>query len=532
MAINKSTVPVDVTDIISTKDFTGSIGVITSGASVEYMVIEPKQVAIVQAKGTGTKLTSISKPQESISRQIANEKLSKVPHMAQSEKTRGQEWHKKMNTALNPEFGKFKTLEALNKNAALNSEFVYTTKETFSSDKVDYVVFATGTGSSAQVGVSPNTNPESTALLSLVSGNFYNKSGTVIGHMDNSIKIYEQQNKTLSSSVLAKIKTSKTAYWKIMSGPFKFENITLTGDTNAMNQGVFVYAGSPLNPAVRGKTDYYVMASTNALGINRTGQLLILGRNTPPIDSIVSLITGDIFNFSIKGKTPSVISSKNISGITAKINKQSTYNVYKTYETQLDPTTKAAIIAAQKAFKAEQKATTDDQKLITETKSALHAINSAVTAATNQLVWTPTTKLTAANNEATKATTELKAALTVFQKAENSQTQLALQKSLASAKKITKTTTAAVTVALATPSLSGSGSGTNDGSSLSNYGYSSSSQNYNTSSLGSYSSSYGYGTDSFPGASNDTSEGDSSSNYGSSGSYGGDGSSSSYSSSS
>lgn len=495
-SVNNATIPSAVNTLMSAKNFAGSMGVITSGASVEYIVISPQEIAVVEGQGTTAKLTTITGPQEANSRLTANKVLAEIPHMAQSEREQGQAWHTKINEELDPTFGKFK-LTALSRNVGINSEFVYATKGTFSPTTTDYVVFTTnGQNSTAtEIGVSPVGPHKPVALLSLVSGTLYSASGAIVGHLDNAAQFYEQQHPALSSSVLTKIKTAQDQFWKLMSGPFVFENMTLAGDGSSMGSGAFVYTMS--TGADKPKfIDYFVMASTNALGINKTGQLLLLGSTTSKIDCIVSLVTNKVYNLTLDSKAPTIITSKNLSKI--KVTPTDTiYDAYSNYETKLNAVTKKAILASQKIYRTELTAQTADKKLEAEASHALNAANTAATSANNEAVWATgslQSKLQTNYTATKKAATTLKAALSAYKKSSNPQTETALKSAVKAAEAITKTTEANVKLAEDAPPPSNTGTGPYGGTSNSPYGYGSSYQNYNTSSYGSYNSSYGYGS--------------------------------------
>ena len=119
IAIDQAEIPKDVAGLLNSKQFAGSMGVITSGASVEYIVLEPSKVSIIEMHGNTPTFSSISKPQSTDYRTTSNQKLQQVPHMKETEAERETSWAKGIQAQISPQFADLK-LTALSQQALCN----------------------------------------------------------------------------------------------------------------------------------------------------------------------------------------------------------------------------------------------------------------------------------------------------------------------------------------------------------------------------------------------------------------------------
>lgn len=486
--------------------FSGSMGVITSGAAVEYKVIEPSKVVVVTKQGEKYAPAILSKPQPTPARLAANKQIGQNPQHTQEKAV-----HKDIEQQLSPAFGSY-SLTALSQQALMQSQFVYKTKGTFSTTTTDYVIFVRDTGAQGdlvvdlnntaksttstgkKIGIAPNENP--TGIMSLVSGMVYNSSGTVTGQENNPLALYQKRFSSLSTSTLDDIKASQKIFLNSMTGPFKLKNITLTGNSTAMANGAFVY-----NATAENKQDYFVMASMNAWGVNKTGQAFIVGQTSSNIAGMVSLVTGKVYTLQVNGITPKVLSVDTLGEINFE-DAQTVHDVYDTYAQQLETDLQKTIAAARTTYQEAQKTLSNEKKLEQDAQKALNKANTTVTDAQSQMNFAfgdTKTKLTQSVSATQISMKALQDTLKVFKTAvtQNKQeiiapAQKALTDALAKTTSATTATSTAVTAALKV-AASGQSAPTKDdsydgyslygSSSNSTYGQSSAPHNPNTSPL-------------------------------------------------
>ncbi|NBP14526.1 hypothetical protein EBU95_09020 [bacterium] len=500
--IEQATVPQDVLALSASKYFGGSMGVITSGAAVEYIVIEPTRVLTVNLQGTTSQLTTLTKPIESAARITANTKLSQIPGMNQTEAERSAEWQKKLATQTTLTFGNF-TLTALSQESLIRSEFIYQTKGIFDQTTPDFVIFSqTSQNPTAEkVGVSGVETPKPSYLMSLVTNQIIDITGKVVGQVDSALNLYLQQHPKLPDSVMTQLQNSQKAYFQAMTGPFSFANSTLTGNSNEMANGLYIYTSPAIDQRIQGKTDYFVTATSNNLGITATGAPLKITDATTNTNGLVSLVTGQVYTLQQNGKTVTTLSAKTI-GTTTLVDTKTTYTVYPTYQSKLTPDTKAAIEAVQQTFNDLQKTVAAEQALQTKAQNTLNTLNTQLTSVITTITFATGDALTALKSAqvvSQKALTDLNNALAAFNKAlptnqagPNTQVAINLNNALDQANSAITACQNAIITYNNTPVTQTS---TDYGSSSdSGYGYGTTDQSYNASYGTDQSTDYGYGS--------------------------------------
>lgn len=418
--IEQAIVPQDVLTLSASKNFGGSMGVITSGAAVEYIVVQPTRVLSVSLQGTTAQLTTLTKPIENSSRVAANTKLSQIPGMNETEAERSLNWQKELANQMVLKFGNL-TLTALDQESLIRSEFIYQTKGIFDQTTPDFVVFAkTNQNPNAQqVGISALENPKPVYLMSLVTNQIIDTTGKVVGQVDSALRLYLQQHPKLSDVVMTQLQNSQKTYFQAMAGPFIFANSTLTADVTQMGNGLYVYSAPALDSRIQGKTDYFVTTTSNSVGITTTGAPLKLSDAPTTTTGLVSLVTGQVYTLQQNGKTASVLSTKTI-GATTITDAKTTYAVYPNYQAQLSPQAKANIEAVQQIFNDLQKTIAAEQALQTIAQNTLNSLNTQLTSVTTTLTFAtgdPLTALKAAQTAGQQALTSLNSALAGFNKA-------------------------------------------------------------------------------------------------------------------
>lgn len=470
--VNQATIPTDVEALLVDKTPTGSIGFIASGASVEYIV-----------KGATPTIKTSSQRQET------NQQVAQQPGMQTTQAAEQKQWYQDLAKNMSPSFGSFK-LQSFGQEAIMQSEYVYTT-HTFSETVNDYVIFATTKNSPTihQIGVNPSTNPAPEALVSLVSGTIYDEKGASVGYLNHPLTSYQKTHQSLSSSQQKGFKASKQAYLETIAGPFKFQNMTLSGNVSAMAQELFVYQNST-------KTDYFMMAATNVDNNITTPNLpIMLNTNNNQISAAVSLVTNKVYTVGIQGNQPTTITNANMATISiTEMSPALSYNLYSNYEKQLSVELQTTITSAQAAYKKEQAELLIDQQLEQAAQNASNNLATALSTAQTSLSLASGPTLTAlqaaqtnGNAMATKLANEMKA-FEAAMKTNKAGKETAVYQSLettttAATTMVNTLNTAATNAENAPPAPTTTGT-----SSSSTSSYSSSYSNYNTSTYGGYGS--------------------------------------------
>ncbi len=270
--------------------YAGSMGVITSGAAVEYEVIKPI-----------TKI-SISPQRQKVNALIDSEFKQKglQPKAIDQEKAYMGALDE-FNKAIS--FGSF-SLTPISSALISQGIYLYTTNQTgLSGISNDYVVFAesiakttSDIGTAINLGIDPSKSPK--AIVSLITGNAYDQNKQFIQSCSGVLSAC-QASLGIPEQIIQTIKTASKQYYTSLVSTLKFENITLTSELEAIQNNQYIYSGNSLNKNLVEK-DYFVAASINqTTGLitpsSSYGQKIESNNNT--INGLISLITGQVFTF-------------------------------------------------------------------------------------------------------------------------------------------------------------------------------------------------------------------------------------------
>ena len=291
---------------------TGSFGIITSGAAVEYEILAPQQSV---APTTQRQTANLS-----VARSIQNAESSinrLTPPV--SELQREQQWIQALEKNINPTFGNWKLI-AFSDLTIAQGTYVYATTTTKLSSKItitDFVVsLANPPGASAIASIGMNLlnssgqlgkaiTSSTQYLVSLVTGNCYDRQGNLKITYPDSLAAYLQQNPKLPSQLSAAIAQATQAYYTAEVGGFVFENVTVTGVIAALKKDVFIYTSPSCTQYLSG-LDYLVFVNIPQGGTPGTTQSLNPLAPTNSINSAISLVTGTVFNL-VTGTTQNQI---------------------------------------------------------------------------------------------------------------------------------------------------------------------------------------------------------------------------------
>jgi|GEM_PF-2698757 len=284
------------------QSFTGSFGIITSGAAVEYEILTPQQV-ITQTSQRKTSNLSVAS-----SIQNAESSVNGLTPPI-SELQREQQWIQALEKNINPVFGNWK-LTAFSDLTVAQGTYVYATSSTQLSSKkslVDFVVSLANPqpasaipsigmnllNSPAQLGKAITSNTQ--YMISLVTGNCYDIQGNLKMTYPDALPAYLQQNPKLPTQLSAAIANAIQTYYTTEVGGFVFQNVTVTGVLAALKKDVFIYTCPSFTQYLSG-LDYLIFVNIRQGGTPGTTQSLNPLAPTNSINSAISLITGTVFN--------------------------------------------------------------------------------------------------------------------------------------------------------------------------------------------------------------------------------------------
>lgn len=353
----------------SKNSFTGSFGVITSGAAVEYEILTP-QASVIQTPQRQTANTALTQIMTSIGSPA-------------SEVAREQQWMQGLAGNTNPIFGNWK-LTALSDLSIAQGIYAYSTPSTnlgLTAPLSDFVVSLANppaasavatvglplVGSSAQLGQPITTNTP--LVVSIVTGNAYNAQGSLVMSYPDALAAYQQQSNPLPTELLSAINAATQAYYAKETKALIFQNVTVTGVLPALKKDVYIYSCPSFTQNLSG-SDYLIFVNIPSGGIPGMSQGLAPLAPTNTINSAVSLVTGIVYNL-VTGTPATQITQLASSGwntisITAATGP--TYpNTISTYQSLLDAATlsliqnqttsyQAAKLKAQQAAIAKQQA--------------------------------------------------------------------------------------------------------------------------------------------------------------------------------
>lgn len=329
----------------STAPYAGSFGVITSGAAVEYQILSPTQtIAATQSR-------------TAINTQVANDLQNNG--VTPLEQTREQNWQKSYQENFNPIFGS-KPLTPASTSEIKAGVYIYTTYATgLAGNAADYVVFLaalTPTLIPNNLGVSINSfgsNP--VYVVSLITGNVYNSQWQLQTQSYTGVLEAFQQKTAIAPDVLKMINQSLQTMYKAESGPFRFNNLTLTGNPTAFASGVFIYTAPSLNQKLLG-TDYFVPVYYDSTqGRLTASNIAINPRQTNTVNGFVSLVTNMLYILEQDDQTITSLSTVQSPFIAVTATTITFPNLYAQLQSLLPSDVKTLITSQQALYK---KATT------------------------------------------------------------------------------------------------------------------------------------------------------------------------------
>lgn len=290
---------------VASNNYAGTFGVITSGAAVEYQILSPVQkINVTQARTASDTQVTTQLEQDNITPVETNRELI---------------WQKSYEQNIYPTFGNT-TLSPASLKEIQSGIYLYTTNKTgIPGTPLDYVVFIRSLTQTLQpngLGISINSTPTPTYMVSLITGNVYNNQWQLQTQTyPNALELFQQTN-ILSSTVLTAIQNASAAYYKSEAGPFIFNNITITGNITSFISGNYIYTGPTLTPQLNG-TDYFITAyyDTNQ-NTYTNSNIAITPNKATPINALISLITGKLFMLTKDGNTISSLQTNQAKFIT------------------------------------------------------------------------------------------------------------------------------------------------------------------------------------------------------------------------
>ncbi len=339
------------------QSFTGSFGIITSGAAVEYELLTPQQIT---TQTTQRKISNAS---------VVNTLQSVVS--ATVELTREQQWIQALEKNINPVFGSWK-LTAFSDLTVAQGTYVYATSSTHLSQKrklTDFVVsLANPPGasaipsigmnllnSSAQLGKALTHNTQ--YLVSLVTGKCYDIQGNLKITYPDALSAYLQQNSKLPTQLSAAIANATQAYYTAEMGGFVFENVTVTGVIAALKKDVFIYTCPSFTQYLSG-LDYLVFVNLSQGGTPGTTQSLDPLSPNNSINCAISLVTGIAFTLTAKNTQAPInqLPSSHWKNITLVSSERTYPETLQTYQSFIDGKTLNTIQHQINAYQTTQKA--------------------------------------------------------------------------------------------------------------------------------------------------------------------------------
>ena len=298
----------------STQSYTGSYGVITSGAAVEYQILSPQQSVVVSEQRKTSNAT------------VAQNYTNSGTLM--TEFKREKQWTTQLTQALTPSFAGWKLTPYSDLDIAQGT-YVYRTMATgIIAPKTlayagfsDYVVSlsnppgALGTianlgqplmGSGATLGNALTNTTQ--YLVSLVTGKCYNSSGTFVLTYPDALTAYSQQNSSLRKELITSITTAQQAYYYSEEGSFAFQNIVIEG-LNSVTEGLHIYSCKSFTPNLSG-LDYLIFVNISQPGsVPGADQSIYPLSSQNNITNAVSLVSGIVFSLNSKNGSISQLPS-------------------------------------------------------------------------------------------------------------------------------------------------------------------------------------------------------------------------------
>ncbi len=323
----------------SNSPYAGSFGVITSGAAVEYQILSPQQTLAATTARTANNTQ--------VGNDLQNSGITPV------EQTRELNWQKNYEANFSPIFGS-KPLTPASEAEIKAGVYIYTTYATgLPGNALDFVVFLleiNPTLTPSILGVSINSFGKNTPyVVSLITGNVYNnqwqQQSQTYAHV---LETYQQQN-TIDPKIISMINKSMQNMYAAESGPFKFNNLTVTGNTQAFTSGVFMYTAPSLTPQLSG-SDYLIPVYYDATqGRLTASNIAINPRQNNPVNGLVSAITNTFFALEQNGQTLTTFQTTQAPFITITATGMTFPNLYAQLQSTL-PTSLQTLISNQQAL--------------------------------------------------------------------------------------------------------------------------------------------------------------------------------------
>lgn len=388
---------------IVVKSYAGSVGVIASGAAVEYTIITPQNIPVVSSARQAT--------QTALLQNAFNNKQELM-----KEADRSKTWQKSLEKQKTAKVGNF-TLEIINQKALMQSQFIYKVTGTFSPTTIDYVVLASATGqfTSGNYGIDP-AKVTPTGFVSLVSGIVYGNNGAIVGLQSSPLILYQTLQGSLSEAILDEIKAAQVAFVATIGSTVVFANGTFNLEKRAFYAGLPLYIGPSLNPLLKNSSDYYVAGTVTAQsGITNVGQPIYYNNPACRVNALISLVSGQVYTFTTTNSPLTVSLLQGVSLVDAQTN----YLLYPQYKVFLSKDIQTKIEGLQATYQTAQSGITAEKNILIQ---ATNAYNNATTAAST----VSTAANTATSMGVANAATGTQAATTLMQAAQALQQQINL----------------------------------------------------------------------------------------------------------
>lgn len=273
-----------------------TLGIIASGASVEYQIIspQPKPTIVKDAQGNALRNapTMLEKDRE-IAAQLATQSLAQVT------------------------IGSLK-LQIADKIALLKNQFMYTTQNTNLTDKNnkpinDYVLICQlrddGTIEDGSLGSSLAglSNNQKAGIVSVITGHVFNGQSVQQSTYPNAFSLWLQEHGPLHSTLQQAITETQKMYIDMISQPFTFGALELLATSpQEIENGQFIYTTTAPQLSKEGifikdaqgkqLADYYMFVQENSAKNN------IIAYNLPhtkDLNYALSLVSGNVYDGSI-----------------------------------------------------------------------------------------------------------------------------------------------------------------------------------------------------------------------------------------
>lgn len=400
--------------------FSGSIGIIASGAVVEYKVLQAPSIQTVAGRTT---TVPVYQPEATPARTTSDAALDAQLGGTPTEYAREKAWQDSFtqgvaNTAT---FGNYK-LTIADETLPLEGQYLYTTTGTLPNNAVDYVLLVSDAqvAETRQLGVTMSASPN--GMVSLISNILYAQNGTVLGMLPNALTEFERSQGGLELKLKTTIRTAQQAYQTSIAQPIVLANITLTLNPETLAEGLFVYTGTLFG----GTKDYYMLVSLQGDTVTADNQVLNKTVSGSAVGGMVSLTTNTVYQFQAGGKAVTY-ASNNASTINAAA-LQVGDNLYSIYQQQLSkaPATQKAIDGIKSTLAAAD-----------VTKAANTALNTALgdsgsIAQTKKILSTYDITIPAQGDSVDTLSTQLQSAETTLAQTQNTENSTNLGKVLAS----------------------------------------------------------------------------------------------------